>query len=62
LIKKPTAILWYHWWSILLHWLDDYGSEIKQKVVVNNECVNPNTVKAGVSQGSVLDHFFFYST
>ena len=35
----------------LLHWLDDYVSDRKQKVVVNNECSNPNTVKDGVPQG-----------
>jgi hypothetical protein len=40
---------------INLHWLDDYVSDKKQKVVVNNECSNPNTVKAGVPQGSVLE-------
>ena len=27
----------------LLHRLDDYVSDRKQKVVVNNECSNPNT-------------------
>ena len=46
----------------LLLWLDDYVSDRKQKVVVNNECSNPNTDKAGVPQGSVLGLFFFYST
>ena len=43
----------------LLHWLDDYVSDRKQKVVVNNECSNPNTVKAGVPQGSVLGPLLF---
>ena len=43
----------------LLHWLGDYVSDRKQKVVVNNECSNPNTVKAGVPQGSVLDPLLF---
>ena len=46
----------------LLHWLDDYVSDRKQKVFLNNECSNPNTVNAGVPQGSVLEPFFFYST
>jgi hypothetical protein len=43
----------------LLHWLDDYVSDRKQKVVVNNECSNPNTVKAGVPRGSVLGILLF---
>jgi sarcosine oxidase/L-pipecolate oxidase len=30
----------------LLHWLDDYVSDRKQKVFVYNECSNPNTIKA----------------
>jgi hypothetical protein len=42
-----------------LHWLDDYVSDRKQKVVVNNECSNPNTVKAGVPQGLVLGPLLF---
>jgi hypothetical protein len=36
-----------------------YVSDRKQKVVVNNECSNPNTVKAGVPQGSVLGPLLF---
>jgi hypothetical protein len=40
----------------------DYVSDRKQKAFVNNECSNPNTVKAGVPQGPVLGPFFFYST
>ena len=43
----------------LLLWLDDYVSDRKQKVVVNNECSNPNNVKAGVPQGSVLGPLLF---
>jgi hypothetical protein len=43
----------------LLHWLDDYVSDRKKKVVVNNECSNPNTVKAGVPQRSVLGPLLF---
>jgi hypothetical protein len=43
----------------LLLWLDDYVSDRKQKVVVNNECSNPNTVKAGVPQVSVLNVYGF---
>lgn len=43
----------------LLHWLDNYVSDRKQKVFVNNECSNPNTVKAGVTQGSVLGPLLF---
>jgi hypothetical protein len=39
--------------------LDDYVSDRKQKVVVNNECSNPNTVKAGVPQGLVLGPLLF---
>ena len=34
----------------LLHWLEDYVSDRKQKVFVNNEYSNPNTVKAGGPQ------------
>ena len=43
----------------LLHWLDDYVSDRKQKVAVNNECSNPNTVKAGVPQKAVLGPLLF---
>ena len=43
----------------LLLWLDDYVSDREQKVVVNNECSNFNTVKAGVPQGSVLGPLLF---
>jgi hypothetical protein len=45
----------------LLHWLDDYVSDRKQKVHVvdNNECSNTNTVKAGIPQGSVPGPLLF---
>ena len=43
----------------LLHWLEDYVSDRKQKVFVNNERSNPNTVKAGGPQGSILEAVLF---
>jgi hypothetical protein len=43
----------------LLLWLNDYVSHRKQNVFVNNECSNPNTVKAGVPQGSVFGPLLF---
>jgi hypothetical protein len=57
LIKKKLQF--YGITGDLLHWLDDYVSNRKQMVVVNNECSNPNTVKAGVPQGSVLGPLLF---
>ena len=43
----------------LLPCLDDYVSDRKQKVFVNNDCSNLNTVKAGVSHWSVLGPLLF---
>jgi hypothetical protein len=56
LIKKLQS---YGITGDLLHWLDDYVSDRKQNVVVNNECSNPNTVNAGVPQGSGLGSLLF---
>jgi hypothetical protein len=47
-ISKAFDRVWHKALIKKLHWLDDYVSDRKQKVVVNNECSNPNTVKAGV--------------
>jgi hypothetical protein len=56
LIKKLQS---YGITGDLLRWLDDYISDRKQNVVVNNECSNPNTVNAGVPQGSGLGSLLF---
>jgi hypothetical protein len=56
-----TAKKWDGPTGDLLHWLDDYVSDRKQKVHVvdNNECSNTNTVKAGIPQGSVPGPLLF---
>ena len=38
----------------LLNWLEDYISDHKQAVFINNERSNLGSVKSGVPQGSVL--------
>ena len=43
----------------VLNWIPSYLSERKQNVFVGSSVVSPRVIKAGVTQGTVLEPLFF---